>query len=306
MITVTYLSPRRVCRHTCSSTPMTATPSNRAGRRSGPGALGEDRVVGGVPRDGQGLGDPGDGQVLHTRSPPAPTAARAGTASPAARPPWWCPAATRARSRCTGTGDVTASVVGATRTVRAPTGGPPCRGSRPSQPHRRHHRSSCDDPAGEHGTVRLEALPGDHQPEFVEAAERGQVRASEGSVRHVEVFQISGLALPGFSPPGWLTGQDPRRQRCRRVSPRGLAVPQAMLGGAVLAGGGRCRAHSGGTGIVGPHHVGEERARGHDVPARLLRRPYDVGGEHVPVPPIRRGCGASGSRPRGCWSPRCR
>ena len=31
MITVTYLSPRRVCRHTCSSTPITLTPSKRSG-----------------------------------------------------------------------------------------------------------------------------------------------------------------------------------------------------------------------------------------------------------------------------------
>ncbi len=31
IITVTYLSPRRVCRQTCSSTPMTLTPSNRRG-----------------------------------------------------------------------------------------------------------------------------------------------------------------------------------------------------------------------------------------------------------------------------------
>lgn len=31
MITVTYFSPARVCRQTCSSTPITATPSNRAG-----------------------------------------------------------------------------------------------------------------------------------------------------------------------------------------------------------------------------------------------------------------------------------
>jgi hypothetical protein len=30
-MTVTYLSPRRVCRHTCSSTPMTLTPSKRVG-----------------------------------------------------------------------------------------------------------------------------------------------------------------------------------------------------------------------------------------------------------------------------------
>ncbi|SCQ67468.1 Hypothetical protein PFR_JS17-2_538 [Propionibacterium freudenreichii] len=31
MITVTYVSPWRVCRHTCSSTPIVVTPSNRAG-----------------------------------------------------------------------------------------------------------------------------------------------------------------------------------------------------------------------------------------------------------------------------------
>ena len=31
MITVTYLPPQRVWRHTCSSTPITATRSNRAG-----------------------------------------------------------------------------------------------------------------------------------------------------------------------------------------------------------------------------------------------------------------------------------
>ncbi|AMS05721.1 hypothetical protein AXH35_09980 [Acidipropionibacterium acidipropionici] len=31
MITVTYFSPRRVCRHTCSSTPIVVTLSNRCG-----------------------------------------------------------------------------------------------------------------------------------------------------------------------------------------------------------------------------------------------------------------------------------
>ena len=31
MITVTYLSPRRVCRQTCSSNPTVVTPSNRCG-----------------------------------------------------------------------------------------------------------------------------------------------------------------------------------------------------------------------------------------------------------------------------------
>jgi len=44
------------------------------------------------------------------------------------------------------------------------------------------------DPAGEDRAVRLEPLPDDVQAELVEAAERGQVRGSEGSVRHVEVF----------------------------------------------------------------------------------------------------------------------
>jgi len=38
--------------------------------------------------------------------------------------------------------------------------------------------------------MRLQALPGHLEPELVEAAERGQVRADEGSVRHVEVFQM--------------------------------------------------------------------------------------------------------------------
>ena len=78
MITVTYLSPRRVCRHTCSSTPMTCTPVE-PGRvvDQHPLALGQDRVVGGVPRHPEAFGDPGDGQVLdHERlqRPPQPTA----------------------------------------------------------------------------------------------------------------------------------------------------------------------------------------------------------------------------------------
>jgi hypothetical protein len=46
------------------------------------------------------------------------------------------------------------------------------------------------DPACQHCSVRGEVLAGHLQPEFIEAAERGQIRASKGSVRHVEVFQI--------------------------------------------------------------------------------------------------------------------
>ena len=105
MITVTYLSPRRVCRHTCSSTPIDvhAVEPVRVVDQD-PLALGQDRVVGGVPRHPEPLGDPGDGQVLAHDRLPAPTAARGATASPAARRPGWCLGATRARSRCTGSG----------------------------------------------------------------------------------------------------------------------------------------------------------------------------------------------------------
>ena len=67
-----------------------------------PAALGEDRVVSGVPGDPEPLGDPGDREVLAHDGLPAPTAGRGETASPAARRPGWCLGATRARTRCTG------------------------------------------------------------------------------------------------------------------------------------------------------------------------------------------------------------
>ena len=68
-----------------------------------PPAFGQDRVVGGVPRHAQALGDPGHAQVLThdpLQRPPQPPA----TAWPAARPPGWCLGATHARTRCTGSG----------------------------------------------------------------------------------------------------------------------------------------------------------------------------------------------------------
>ena len=92
-------------RTTCSSTPITATPSNRVGSSIKRAlAFGEDGVVGGVPRDPEPVGDPGHGEVLHHQRPPTPTAARGGTASPAAPQPGWCLAATHARTRGSGSG----------------------------------------------------------------------------------------------------------------------------------------------------------------------------------------------------------
>jgi hypothetical protein len=40
-----------------------------------------------------------------------------------------------------------------------------------------------DDPARQLGTIRVEALPGHDEPEFVQAAEHGQVGAAEAGIR---------------------------------------------------------------------------------------------------------------------------
>lgn len=47
-------------------------------------------------------------------------------------------------------------------------------------------------PTLDHGPVGLEPLPEDLESEFIEAAERGQVRAQDGSVMHVDVFRRTG------------------------------------------------------------------------------------------------------------------
>jgi hypothetical protein len=64
-----------------------------------------------------------------------------------------------------------------------------------------------EDSAGQHRRVRFQALPDHLQAERVELAERGQVRASEGSVRHVEVFRMGGVRAPILGRPRPLPGQ---------------------------------------------------------------------------------------------------
>jgi hypothetical protein len=56
-----------------------------------------------------------------------------------------------------------------------------------------------DDPARQHRPIRLDPLPDGHEAERVETSERGQVRASEGSVKQVEVSWIRrvGTLIPG-------------------------------------------------------------------------------------------------------------
>jgi hypothetical protein len=69
-----------------------------------------------------------------------------------------------------------------------------------------------DNPTRQQCPVRLNALPGHLQSELIEAAERGQIRASEGSVRHVEVFQLGSMRTPIIGRPRPLPRQ--RRADC--------------------------------------------------------------------------------------------
>jgi hypothetical protein len=68
--------------------------------------LGQDRVVGEVPRNFPALGHAGDGQV-RAHMPSSAPAGPGGRAPSAARRPGWCPGSTRVRIRCTGNGGLT-------------------------------------------------------------------------------------------------------------------------------------------------------------------------------------------------------
>jgi hypothetical protein len=48
-----------------------------------------------------------------------------------------------------------------------------------------------NDPAQQHRPIRVESLPDRDESELVQAREGRQVRSREGSVAHVEVFQMS-------------------------------------------------------------------------------------------------------------------
>ncbi len=64
-----------------------------------------------------------------------------------------------------------------------------------------------DEPARQHRPISSDVLTGHHQPEFIEAAESGQIRTSEGNVRHVEVFQMGGVGTSIFERPRPLSRQ---------------------------------------------------------------------------------------------------
>jgi hypothetical protein len=180
-----------------------------------PLALGQNGVIGGVPGDCQTLGDPGDGQVLHhdaLQRPPQTTTRQL-------------------RSRFGRLGGVLAPHVTAARAPVAADGDFERRGSPPErlvgQPPD-HGVARCpfaaaaaapvvgfDHPAGEHRSIGFDALPDGVQAELVESAERGQVRASEGSVVHVEVFRMDGVRTSILGRPRRLS---PDRRASRRYT----------------------------------------------------------------------------------------
>jgi len=158
-------------------------------------AFGQYRVVGGVPRDRKGLGDPGDRQVL----------AHDGLQRPGQR------TTRQLRSRLGRPADVLAPHAPASGAAEATDRDQQCRGPPPErlvrQPpgHRVPRRSLASaattppvelarlDPTRQHRAIRLEPLTDHLQPELVESAERAKIRAHEGSVKHVEVFQLGGV-----------------------------------------------------------------------------------------------------------------
>src|SRR5690606_39031038 len=73
------------------------------------------------------------------------------------------------------------------------------------------------DPALDHRPIRLDPLPDSDEPELVQAAEQREVRVSEGSVMHVEVFQMGCVGTPIIGGPRGLPGPDPLHPRSRRA-----------------------------------------------------------------------------------------
>ena len=158
-----------------------------------PVPLGQDRGVGGVPGDRQGFSDPRDGQVRHHQGlqrpgqrPPGQLRPRLGRGAGVLAPHMPTPGAPVAAHRdLQDRGTPPERLVGQAPGDRVPGCARAPASSAP--PVRRDH------PAGQDRAIRLEPLPDDFKAELVQASERGQVRASEGSVRHVEVFQMGGV-----------------------------------------------------------------------------------------------------------------
>ena len=191
-MTVTYLSPYGVWCHTCSSTPMTRTPSHRAGSlisRRVPST--RAAVLAALPGDAEDLGMRATrelgariGCLAHILTPHvsallAPVAAHAHVQNRGTPPAGLVRQAPDHR--------VTANAL-------APAAlAPPILSN----------NAAC-----QHCMVWLNALAGHFQAKVIQARERAQVGAIKGSIGHVEVFRMDGVGISIIERPRPLPGHD--------------------------------------------------------------------------------------------------
>ncbi len=158
-----------------------------------PLALGDDRLVGGMPGHSQPGSDAADGEVVHDHTGQRPAHPATGDLRPRRRglrrvlPPRPTAGNTPvpADPDHQGRGPVPERLVRqpADHRVSGHALGP----ALPAP------RVRLQDPALDHRTIRLNPLSDGLEAELVETAERGQVRANEGSVIHVEVLRMGSV-----------------------------------------------------------------------------------------------------------------
>ncbi|SCQ47859.1 Hypothetical protein PFR_JS7-2_2326 [Propionibacterium freudenreichii] len=237
MITVTNLSPLRVCRHTCSSTPIVVTPSKRCS------------------------------SLMRTLRPSSRTEVLAQSQDTPR------PSATRATVRCWTTMPATGPTQSAPGQFRArlgrpsgvlPPHTPTPRTAVATHSHHQCHRSPArglvgeatdhgvagdpfaptlatppvivHHPAGHLAAIREDSLAHHHEAEVIQAGERGQIGGSKGSVGHVGVFQMGSVGTPIIGrprpshPPRHASQTQPPRYTPYREEPLNRAVCPSRVG----------------------------------------------------------------------------
>ena len=192
-----------------SSTPMTRTPSNRAGSlisRRAPSP--RTAVLAALPGHAQGLGDARHRQMVDDQPSERPAhrrprelGARIGRLAHVLAPhvsTLWAPVAAHAHVQDRGTPPAglvrQAPDHRVTRLALAPAA--------PTPP------VLTSNTARQHCMVCLNALTRHLQPQAIQARERAQIRAIKDSIGHVEVFQMDGVAISIIGRPRPLPGHD--------------------------------------------------------------------------------------------------
>lgn len=157
--------------------------------------LGQDRVVGGVPRHREGFGHPGHGQMLNNEPDQGPAHRRPREPRPRVR------GARRVLAPHPTTRPAPVSAHPHQQDRRPP----PERLVRQTPRHRAARRALGPAPTTEHVIIAghdatlehrpagIQALPDHDETELVQAREGRQIRNIEGSVAHVEVFRVGSV-----------------------------------------------------------------------------------------------------------------